>query len=54
MNTMKQDAENTEELVEQATTQAEVRLAEVDDEEDPRVDQPPAKEGVHTVGSPDA
>ena len=38
-----------EQLVEQANTEAEVRLAELDDEEDPRLDQPPLKEGVHTL-----
>ena len=38
-----------EQLVEQANTEAEVRLAELDDEEDPRPDQPPLKEGVHTL-----
>lgn len=39
-----------EELVEQANSEAEVRLAELDEQEDPRPDQPPLKEGVHVLG----
>lgn len=38
-----------EQLIEQANTESAVRLAELDDEEDPRPDQPPLKAGVHTV-----
>lgn len=36
-------------LAEQANTEAEVRLAELDDEEDPRPGQPPLKQGVHIL-----
>ena len=38
-----------EELIEHANIEAAVRLAELDDEEDPRPDQPPLKEGVHIL-----
>lgn len=38
-----------EELAAHANTEAEARLAELDDQEDPRPDQPPLKEGVHIL-----
>jgi len=39
----------TEELIEQAQAEAEARVAGLDDEEDPRPDQPPLKEGVQVI-----
>lgn len=38
-----------DQLAEQANHEAAARLAELDDEEDPRPDQPPLKDGVHTL-----
>jgi len=42
-------ASDDEQLAEQANHEAAVRLAELDDEEDPRPGQPPLKDGVHTL-----